>query len=52
LLWAGLLLVFGQRSADPLDDITPLTPKQKLLGAAVLLLLAVLFTPQPLVVLA
>ena len=51
LLWAGVLLLFGQRSVAPLDDVTPLSPTEKALAVGMLILFVLLFTPQPLVVL-
>jgi membrane-associated protease RseP (regulator of RpoE activity) len=49
--WAAILFLFGQRSAEPLDDVTRLTARQKALAACMLLLFAVLFTPKPMTLL-
>lgn len=46
--WLFLLLVFfGRTHAVPLDDVTPLGPKRRLLGIVTLLLLIFLFIPVP-----
>ncbi len=50
LLWAALLLFLGQRSAEPLDDVTSLTPGQRAFAAAMLILFVLLFTPVPMTV--
>ncbi|MDI7275697.1 MAG: site-2 protease family protein [Anaerolineae bacterium] len=47
-LTAGLVFVFGQTYATPLDDITRLRPWQALLAAAMLIVFALTFTPIPL----
>ena len=46
-LFAALLLLLGQRSAEPLDDATTLTARQKMFAACMLVLFALLFTPVP-----
>jgi membrane-associated protease RseP (regulator of RpoE activity) len=46
-LVAVLLLLLGQRSAEPLDDATTLTTQQKMFAAFMLVLFALLFTPVP-----
>jgi hypothetical protein len=46
-----LLVLFGQQSAEPLDDITPLTAAQRVLAICMLILFAVLFTPVPMTLL-
>ena len=48
LIWAAILLLLGQRNAVPLDDITPLTPRQQLLAIGMLVIFVLLFTPVPL----
>ncbi|MGQ9494027.1 MAG: site-2 protease family protein [Anaerolineae bacterium] len=56
MVWSGwflfslLLLAFGQRHADPLDDVTSLTTKEKLFAIFMLLVFVLLFTPVPLTV--
>ena len=47
-LWAVLLLVLGQRSDEPLDDVTKLTLGQKAFAVCMLILFFLLFTPKPL----
>lgn len=49
-LWAVLLLFFGRRYAEPLDQITPVDSKRKILGVLALILFVLLFIPVPLVV--
>jgi membrane-associated protease RseP (regulator of RpoE activity) len=46
-LWAAVILFFGQRNAEPLDQVTPLTGRQRAFAAAMLVLFALLFTPTP-----
>jgi len=46
-LWTALLLLLGQRSAEPLDDVTVLTDKGRALAIGMLLVFALLFTPIP-----
>ena len=48
--WAllfGLLLVFGRRHPPPLDDVTPLDNKRKIIGFLVILIFMLSFTPIP-----
>jgi len=47
-LWALLIWFFGQQHAAPLDDITPLTTRLRLLAVAVLLIFVLTFIPIPL----
>jgi Zn-dependent protease len=49
-LWALLILLFGQSHAEPLDQITPLDNRRKLLAVAGLIVFLLVFTPVPLVV--
>jgi membrane-associated protease RseP (regulator of RpoE activity) len=51
LLWTVLLVLFGQRNAEPLDDVTPLTTAQKAFAICMLVLFALLFTPLPMTLL-
>jgi membrane-associated protease RseP (regulator of RpoE activity) len=57
LVWSGwwlfavLLFVFGQRHADPLDEITPLTAREKLLAIGMMVIFVLLFIPVPLTIL-
>ncbi len=48
LLWAGMLFMFGQVYATPMDDLTPLDGKHKTLAILMLILFVLLFTPIPL----
>jgi membrane-associated protease RseP (regulator of RpoE activity) len=50
-IWTALLLVFGQRNAQPLDDITPLRAREKVLAICMLITFALLFTPIPMTIL-
>ena len=47
LLWALLSQVFGLRHPPPLDDITPLDRKRKLIGYATIVIFVLIFTPVP-----
>jgi len=47
LLWALLSQVFGLRHPPPLDDITPLDRKRKLIGYATIVVFVLIFTPVP-----
>ncbi len=47
-LWAGLVFFFGRRYAEPLDQITPLDTKRKVLGVIALILFIITFIPVPL----
>ena len=46
-MWTMMILFFGQRHAAPLDDITPLTARQRLLAVAALILFILTFIPLP-----
>jgi membrane-associated protease RseP (regulator of RpoE activity) len=48
LLWAGLVFLFGQGHPGPLDRITRLDARRKVLAVVVLLVLVLTFTPVPL----
>jgi len=50
-LWAVILLLLGQRNAEPLDDVTPLTAGQKMLAVCMLVIFTLLFTPVPMSIL-
>jgi membrane-associated protease RseP (regulator of RpoE activity) len=56
LVWSGwwlfalLLFVFGQRHAEPLDEITPLTRTEKILAIGMLLVFVLLFIPVPMTI--
>jgi membrane-associated protease RseP (regulator of RpoE activity) len=47
-LWAGLVFVFGQTFATPLDDITRLDARGVALALLMLVVFALIFTPIPL----
>jgi hypothetical protein len=47
-LWALLIWLFGQRHAAPLDDVTPLTGKQRALALLALVIFLLTFIPIPL----
>lgn len=49
-LWAALIFFFGRRYAEPLDQITKVDRKRKVLGIIALILFAILFIPVPLVI--
>jgi membrane-associated protease RseP (regulator of RpoE activity) len=47
LLWVLLAQVFGLRHPPPLDDITPLDHRRKLIGYATIVIFILIFTPIP-----
>jgi membrane-associated protease RseP (regulator of RpoE activity) len=47
-LWAALLFVLGRVHAEPLDEITPLDPRRRVIAALGLLLFVLVFMPVPL----
>ncbi len=47
ILWAALVLFLGRAHAVPLDDVTPLRDRDKLLAALCLLLFVLVFIPVP-----
>lgn len=49
-LWAGLIFLAGRFHAEPLDQITPLDRKHKILGVVALVIFVLIFIPVPLVV--
>ena len=46
-LWAGLIFFLGRTYAQPLDDITSLDRRRKLLAIAGLIIFLLIFTPVP-----
>lgn len=48
-LWALLIFFFGRTYAEPLDQITELDGRRRLLGVIMLIIFALIFTPVPLV---
>lgn len=47
LLWLFLVFTFGRFRIEPLDDVTGLTNRQRLLAALMLLIFLLVFTPVP-----
>jgi hypothetical protein len=47
LLWAVLVQIFGLRHPPPLDDLTPLDTKRKLVGWMTIGIFFLIFTPLP-----
>jgi hypothetical protein len=47
-LWAALIFFFGRVYAEPLDQITPLDTRRKVLAAVALVLFVLVITPIPL----
>jgi membrane-associated protease RseP (regulator of RpoE activity) len=47
-LWAGLVFLFGQGHPGPLDSITQLDARRRIIAVAVLVLFVLTFTPIPL----
>jgi membrane-associated protease RseP (regulator of RpoE activity) len=47
LLWAILVQIFGLRHPPPLDDLTPLDAKRKIIGWATIAMFFLIFTPLP-----
>jgi membrane-associated protease RseP (regulator of RpoE activity) len=49
LLWLSILFWLGRVHTQPLDEITPLDAKRRILGFVVLVIFVLIFTPVPLV---
>jgi membrane-associated protease RseP (regulator of RpoE activity) len=47
LVWVLVILLMGIRHPPPLDDVTPLDPRRRLLGWLVFLILLLSFVPAP-----
>lgn len=47
-LWIALLFFFGRAYAEPLDDVTPLDKKRKIIAIFTLILFVLIFSPIPL----
>jgi hypothetical protein len=47
-LWAMLIFFLGRVHAEPLDQITPLDGRRRLLAVVALILFVLTFTPVPL----
>ena len=48
-LWAFILLLTGNRSIEPLDDVTELDSKRKILGFLMVIIFILVFIPVPLI---
>lgn len=46
-LWTFLLFLFGRRYATPLDDVTPLDGRRRLIGIVALIIFVLIFVPNP-----
>jgi membrane-associated protease RseP (regulator of RpoE activity) len=46
-LWAVLLYAFSRRRAAPMDDVTPLTPRERAIALAMMVLFVLVFMPTP-----
>ncbi len=46
-IWIVLLFFFGRAHAEPLDDVTPLDPRRRWLGIAMLVIFVLIFVPIP-----
>jgi len=51
-LWAGLIFLLGRRYAEPLDQITVLDKRRKVLAVFVLIIFILIFMPVPLIMMA
>jgi len=49
-LWAALIFLVGRRYAEPLDQITTIDKKRKILGILALIVFLLTFTPVPLII--
>ena len=47
-MWALLIWLFGQQHATPLDDITPITTRQRVLAVVAIIIFVLTFIPIPL----
>lgn len=47
ILWVILLFFFGRTHATPMDDLTPLDTKRRVLGVIALIIFFLIFTPSP-----
>ena len=50
LVWAMLTFLLGVAHPPPLNDLTPLDPRRRVLGMVVLLIFVLVFVPVPLTV--
>ncbi len=51
-LWVGLIFLLGRRYAEPLDQITALDKRRKVLAVFVLIIFILIFIPVPLIMMA
>ncbi len=49
-LWAALIALFGQRRATMLNELVPLSPRERLLAVICLAIFVLVFTPAPLTI--
>jgi hypothetical protein len=49
-LWAALIFIAGRHYAEPLDQITPMDRKHKILGIIALVIFILILIPVPLVI--
>ncbi len=49
-LWAALIFFLGRRYAEPLDQITRIDRKRKILGIVAVVVFILIFTPVPLII--
>lgn len=49
-LWTALIFLLGRAHAEPLDQITPLDPRRKVLGVVMLIVFLLVLTPVPFIV--
>ena len=49
LVWGGLGMLMGARHPQPLNDVTPLDPRRKRLGWALVLIFILILAPVPLI---
>jgi len=48
LIWAALVFLLGRFHAEPLDQITPLDPKRRLIAILGVIIFVLVFMPVPL----
>lgn len=48
--WVFLLLMLGNRHAEPLDDVTPLDPRRRMIAIFALILFILVFVPVPITI--
>jgi membrane-associated protease RseP (regulator of RpoE activity) len=50
LIWAFLIFIFSRAQATPLDDITSLTPSQRLVAIGMMILFVLVYVPVPITI--